>query len=164
MEYWDIYDKNRNKINKTKIRGEKLTDDEYHLVVNAWIKSDDNKFLITQRSENKAHPLMWECTGGSVVKGESTFEGALREIGEELGIEVDKDTGKFIGSALRYYVGCPDILDVWIFNSNVDIADVTIQEEEVCDVMWATKEEILKLYVDKKFEANPFFLEAINFE
>ena len=36
-EYWDIYDKNFEKINKTVKRGDKLEDDEYHLVINAWI-------------------------------------------------------------------------------------------------------------------------------
>lgn len=162
MEYWDIYDKNRNKMDKTKKRGEFLRNDEYHLVVNAWIKNDDNKFLITKRSEKKTHPLMWECTWGSILKGESTLDGAIREIKEELGIDVDKTTGKFIGTQLRYYVGCPDILDVWIFKSNVNISDVIIQKEEVCDVMWATKEEILQLFIDEKFEANSFFVEAIN--
>ena len=38
MEYWDLYDKDRNKLNKVVERGQKLSDDEYHLVVNAWLK------------------------------------------------------------------------------------------------------------------------------
>lgn len=32
-ELWDVYDKSRNKIGTIK-RGEKLNDDEFHLVVN----------------------------------------------------------------------------------------------------------------------------------
>ncbi len=38
MEYWDLYDKNRKKINKIVKRGDILKDDEYHIVVDAWIK------------------------------------------------------------------------------------------------------------------------------
>lgn len=53
MEYWDLYDKDKNKLNKTVKRGDYLSDDEYHLVVNAWIMNDKNEFLISQRSSNK---------------------------------------------------------------------------------------------------------------
>lgn len=156
-EYWDLYDKDRNKLDKVVARGDKLSDDEYHLVVNAWIKNSNNEFLITQRSENKAHPLMWECTGGSALLGETSIDAAIREIKEELGIGIDKSTGKFIGSTLRYYPNCPDILDVWVFESNVKIDDVTIQEEEVNDVMWASAEKIKELYDNGKFESNAYF-------
>lgn len=160
-EYWDLYDKNRNKLNKMVKRGDKLTDDEYHLVVNAWIKNSNNEFLITQRSENKSHPLMWECTGGSALTNETSVEAAIREIKEELGIDINKECAKFIGSTLRYYQGCPDILDVWLFTCDVDINDVTIQEEEVNNVMWASVETIKELYDNKKFEANAYFDEVL---
>lgn len=163
MEYWDLYDKNRKKINKTVKRGDPLQDDEYHLVVNAWIKNDKNEFLITQRSENKKFAFMWECTGGSVLQGETSIEGAIREVKEELGIDVEKSTGKLIGTTLRYYPNCPDIFDVWLFTSNVPLSDVKVQEEEVCNVMWASIDEIKKLREDKKFEANAFFDEVLNY-
>lgn len=160
-EYWDLYDKDRNKLEKVVKRGDKLQDDEYHLVVNAWIKNSKNEFLITRRSANKAHPLMWECTGGSAIKGESSLQAALREVKEELGVEVNPETGKFIGSTLRYYPNCPDILDVWIFESDVSINKVTIQKEEVCDVMWANAEKIKELYNGNQFEANAYFEEIV---
>ena len=104
---------------------------------------------------------MWECTGGSAIKGETSLQAALREVKEELGIEVNSETGKFIGSTLRYYPNCPDILDVWIFESNVSIDEVTIQKEEVCDVMWASSEKIKSLYDENQFEANAYFEEII---
>lgn len=161
MEYWDLYDEKRNKLNKVVKRGDKLQDDEYHIVINAWIRNSKNEFLITQRAETKKHAFMWECTGGSALKDESSLDAAIREIKEELGIDVDKSTGKLLGTTLRYYPNCPDILDVWIFTSDVSIKDVTIQEEEVCNVMWASVEKIKELYNDKKFEANAFFDEAL---
>ncbi len=164
MELWDLYDKDRNKLDKVVKRGDKLNDDEYHLVVNAWIKNDKNEFLIAQRSPNKAHPLMWECTGGSAVLGEKSIDAAIREVKEELGIRVFKKDSKYIGSTLRYYPNCPDILDVWLFKSNVDIKKVKIQEEEVNDVMWATKDKIMELYKAGKFDANVYFKEIINNE
>ncbi len=53
MEYWDLYDKDKNKLNKIVKRGDYLSDDEYHLVVNAWIMNDKNELLISQRSAKK---------------------------------------------------------------------------------------------------------------
>ena len=161
MEYWDLYDKERNKLNKIVQRGDKLQDGEYHIVVNAWIRNSKNEFLITQRSANKKYAFMWECTGGSALKGETSLDAATREVGEELGIKVDKSTGVLIGTTLRYYPNCPDIFDVWLFTSNVLIDEVTIQEEEVCNVMWASVEKIKELWAERKFEANAFFEDVL---
>jgi len=161
-EIWDLYDKNKNKLNKTVKRGDKLKFGEYHLVVNIWIKNDQNEFLITQRSINKSHPLMWECTGGSAIKGETSIDAAIREVKEELGITLSKDNATFIGNTTRYYPNCPDILDVWLFKTNISIKEIKIQKEEVNDVMWATKENIIKLYDEGKFEANAYIENVIN--
>ncbi len=161
MEYWDLYDKERNKLNKVVKRGDYLQDDEYHLVVNAWIRNLNNEFLITQRSANKSYAFKWECTGGSALKGESSLEAAIREVKEELGIDVSKCPNKLIGSTLRHYDGCPDILDVWLFECDVTLDKVITQEEEVNDVMWASQSKVRELYNEEKFEANAYFDEAI---
>lgn len=156
MELWDVYDENKNKIGKTVERGNNLIDGEYHLVVNAWIMNDNGEFLITQRAPNKTYAYMWECTGGSALMGESSLEAAMREVKEETGICVDGSTANLIGSTKRYYTGCSDILDVWIFKSNFTIDEVRIQYEEVCDAKWATSDEIRKMIEDNKFSANAF--------
>ena len=162
MEQWDIYDKNFAKTGKTICRGEKLQDDEYHLVVNAWIINKKGEFLITQRNANKSHPYMWECTGGSALQGENDIDACVREIKEELGIDINPTTAHFVGMTTRYYSGCPDILRVYTFRDNTPVTDVKIQKEEVMNVMWASKETILELYNFGKFEANAYFKEVIN--
>ena len=161
-EYWDIYNKNFEKINKRVKRGDKLEDDEYHLVINAWIVNSKGEFLITQRVATKPHPLMWECTGGSAIEGDNPLDACVREIKEEVGLDIDVKTAKHIGTTIRYYKNCPDILDVWLFKSDADISEITIQEEEVNDVMWADKKKILDLHYAGKFEANAFFGDVIS--
>ena len=161
-EYWDIYNKNFEKINKRVKRGDKLEDDEYHLVINAWIVNSKGEFLITQRVATKPHPLMWECTGGSAIEGDNPLDACVREIKEEVGLDIDVKTARHIGTTIRYYKNCPDILDVWLFKSDADISEITIQEEEVNDVMWADKEKILELHYAGKFEANAFFGDVIS--
>ena len=158
-EYWDLYDKDGNMLERKVTRGEKLLFGEYHLVINAWIKNSNNEYLITQRSKNKTHPLMWECSGGSALMNESSIDAAIREVKEELGIDVED--GLFIGRTIRYYPNCPDILDVWLFNCDKNLEEITIQKEEVNDVMWANVSKIKELYNEGKFEANPFIDEVL---
>ena len=163
VEYWDLYDKDGNKLYKTVKRGDKLNNDEYHLVVNVWIKNKNNEFLISQRSSTKAHPLMWEITGGSVLKGESSLDGALREVYEELGLKLNRNSAKFIGRANRYYPNCNDILDVWLFeidDNNMNL--ISIQKEELNDAKWASIDEIKEINENDKFLVNPYFEKIIN--
>ena len=164
IEYWNLYDYKGNKKDKIAIRGTKLNDDDFHLVVNAWIVNDNGEFLITQRCAEKSHPLMWECTGGSALIGESSLQAAIREVKEELGINVSEEDAIFIGETRRFYESCPDILHVWLFKSNEKIENIKIQEEEVNDVMWASREKILQLFKDNKFEANSFFNKVIDID
>ncbi len=159
-ELWDIYNSRGEKLGKKIYRGERLKDNEYHIVINAWVKNENNKFLITQRVATKSFPLMWETTGGSGLSGETPIESAIREVKEELGIKVYKKDSKLIGKTLRYFDGCPDIL--YVFSFTTTDKDIKIQEEEVNDYMWASKEEILELYKNNMFAANAFFLDAIS--
>ena len=161
MEYWDLYDANRRKLKKIVTRGSILNDNEFHLVVNVWIKNKNNEFLISRRAESKPHPLMWETTGGSVLLGEESVDAAVREAKEELNVNLDKSKGKLIGSAERYFEGCNNILDVWLFESNVSLNEIKLQKEEVCDCMWASSEKIKELYNKGEFDANPYFEEIV---
>lgn len=162
MEYWTLLDKNRKPINRIVKRGDTLKDTEYHLVINAWIRNKKGEYLISQRSPQKSHPLMWETTGGSALKDETSLDAAIREVQEELGIRVSKENAHLVGSTLRYYKGCPDILDVYIFQEEVDVNSIKFQEEELCGVQFATKEKIEKLLEEGKFEANAFFDRVLN--
>lgn len=145
LELWDLYDEKRNKLNKDHIRGNKLSDNEYHLVAHVWIKNDKNQYLISKRSKTKkSFPLMFECVGGSVVKGEMTMDAAIRETKEEVGVNLEKINGKFITSFVRKEY--QDIVDVYEFHYNGEPHLDLATTDEVEDVKWMTKEEIIKLF------------------
>ena len=69
-----------------------------------------------------------------------------------------------MGSTTRYFKNCPDIVDVYIFELDVSIENVIIQKEEVNDVKWMTKEEIMEIYNQGNFETTKFILEVLNFD
>ncbi len=157
MEKWDLYTKYRERTGKEHIRGEKIPEGFYHLVVAVWIRNRRGEYLISQRSANRpTFPLMWECVGGSVLKGESSREGAVREVKEEVGLDLDKDAGKLLfskirGSDDRYECKVyNDIMDVWLFEYDGDLHLEAATTDEVAACKWMTVSDIKKLYEEKK--------------
>ena len=71
---------------------------EFHLVVYAWIRGGDGRYLLTKRSPNKGYPNMWECTGGSALAGDDSLTAALREVREETGLRLDPMRGRRVTS------------------------------------------------------------------
>ncbi|MCR4031862.1 MULTISPECIES: (deoxy)nucleoside triphosphate pyrophosphohydrolase [Flavobacterium] len=49
----------------------------------------DNKILVTQRSDKMKLPLKWEFPGGKIEKNESEIDCIIREIKEEINVEVE---------------------------------------------------------------------------
>lgn len=44
---------------------------------------------------------MWECVGGSVVKGEDSLQGAIREAKEEVGVDLMPENGQVLFTKIR---------------------------------------------------------------
>lgn len=143
MELWDILDEAGNKTGKTIERGKPMEKDEYHLLVHVWIKNSNGEYLITKRAANKTHlPNMWETTVGAAVIGDDSLKAALREVKEEIGINLSPTKGTCLFRLKRQHHDLHDLVDVWLFNEEVDISEVIYQPEEVCGVKWATPEQI----------------------
>ena len=154
MELWDLYTEDRKITGKEHIRGEELPENMYHLVVHVWIKNSKGEYLISQRSANRpTFPLMWECVGGSVLKGESSIDGAIREAKEEVGVELLPDNGKLVFSKNRKNIDGKrfnDILDVWLFQHDGDVILKNATTDEVEQTVWMNKNQILDLLKQNK--------------
>ena len=150
MELWDLYTENRVKTGETHIRGNALPKDKYHLVVHAWIKNSDGKYLISQRSETRpSNPLKYECVGGSVLKDESSIGEEIREVKEEVGIDLTPEMGKLIFSEVRKTIDGKvfnDIRDVWLFKYDGEVNLKNATTDEVKEAKWMTIDEIYELY------------------
>ena len=139
-EMWDLIDSNKNKTGITYERncGTPIPKDMYHLAVEIWTLKPNGEILLTQRHPNKNYGLMWEATGGSVLAGESSIQGAVRELYEETGIKVNDNELTYIGDI----VGDTYIMDEYVHILETDDIDLNLQPEEVVDAMWVTKEEL----------------------
>lgn len=155
METWDILDENGNMTGKTITRGENLEDGEYHLVVHIWIINDKGEILIQKRPKNlKFASGKWAITGGSAIQGEDSITAACREAKEELGIDINP-----IYKPISHKRNS-DFTDIWVVKQEINLGDVKLQKEEVCDVKWVTIEELRDMihkgefyrYSDKYFD------------
>lgn len=154
-EIWDLYNEKRELLCKDHIRGEQLPIDAYHIVVHAWIRNSKGEYLISQRSINRpTYPLMWECVGGSVIKGEDSLQGAIRETKEEVGIDLLPENGQVLFTKVRKIIDGKvfnDIMDVWLFlyDGEVDLDNATT--DEVAQVAWMNRNRIKELDDAKMF-------------
>ena len=140
MELWDIYDKDRNKTGRTMKRGEPMKDGDYHLVVHICIFSSDGKMLIQQRQPFKdGWSNLWDITvGGSSVAGDTSIDAAVREVREEVGIQLSPaELRKTM--TIDFGHGFDDFYTV---TKDVDISSLKLQYEEVQQVKWADADEI----------------------
>ena len=88
-EYWDIYDKDRRKTGRFQERGKPpASPEDYHLVVEIWLRNSKGEVLLTKRHPEKHYGGLWECTGGSVLAGEESLAAAMREVKEEIGVDL----------------------------------------------------------------------------
>ena len=144
MELWDLYTENREPTGRIHVRGEVIPDGYYHLVVHVWIQNSKGEYLISQRAASRPTcPLMWECVGGSVLAGETSLEGALREAKEEVGLDLSPDSGRVIlAKTLSSY---SDIVDVWLFRYDNDVSLRNATTDEVAQVQWMTPVQVREL-------------------
>ena len=97
---------------------------------------------------------MWECVDGSVIKGEDSLQGALREVKEEVGVDLLPEKGHVILSDIKkieFGKVVNKIVDVWLFeyDGEVDLSNATT--DEVAQVAWMGRSQIKEL-----FDANMF--------
>jgi 8-oxo-dGTP diphosphatase len=130
-EVWDAYDQDGNKLGFDLFRGEPIPLDTYHIVVEVYTVTENNEVLITQRHQNKPWALKWEVTGGSILKGETAEQGAIRELREETGIEVKASDLNLVCSCS--YKNGNSIYKCYIVFINKEKTKIRLQEGETID-------------------------------
>jgi 8-oxo-dGTP diphosphatase len=155
-EYWDVYDSDRRLTGRTHKREIKLPDGDFHVVVRAWIVNSSGDCLITRRALNKiGYPGMWEIPSGSVIAGESSLVGVLREAKEESGIVLLPENGTVFSA----YKRGDTFYDNYLFRQEFDLADVVLQDGETIDARKMTIPEIREMMARGEFIGTDVFPE-----
>ena len=105
-------------------------------VVASIIKNGEGKILITQRNLKKSQGGLWEFPGGKIEKGETREEAIIREIKEELTIEINVES--YLGEKVFEY---PEkSINLIALNCRVKSGNIYLTEHE--EARWVEKEEL----------------------
>ena len=129
-ETWDLVTVNRDKTGLFHRRGDDVPRNLYHIVVEVWTVIDNHMILMTQRHKDKPWGLLWECTGGSILTGETSLQGAIREVREEIGLAVTEGNLELVYN----YIGDDSIYDVYVnYSTKEEVQNIVMEEYEVID-------------------------------
>ena len=106
------------------------------LKVTCAIIIQNGKMLITQRGADSDHPLQWEFPGGKVTENESEEDCIIREIREELNIEL---VILLRMTPVEYDYGFK-LIQLIPFLCEIESDEIRLNEHH--DFKWVTEEQI----------------------
>lgn len=145
-ELWDVYDINKQKIGKLAERDVyQFEKGEFHIAVHAVILNSKNEILISKRAPTKnMFPELWEINGGSILAGETSCQGIIRELKEELGIILKEEEAVFYKTVVSTKK-CPTLKDYWCFRKSIPIEEIKFTDNEATEAKWVTWKEYEKM-------------------
>ena len=152
MEYIDIFDENNNPTGEIKEKTKAHEEGNFHRTAHIWIMNNKKELLLQKRSPTKkSHPNCWDISGAGHIRArETVIEGAIRELKEELGIEVKETDLKFI-SVVKSTKN-PQNQEfgyVYLLESNNKIKDYVFEDDEVSEVKYVYFEDLEKMVEDR---------------
>lgn len=146
MEYLQVFDENKNILNEKISREDKFTlkDGKHFMVVIIFIENSEGKFLLQQTSSNRNSCIA--TTGGHVTYGDDGFKTVIKEVKEELGLNLLSSEFNYVDT-YDYKNG---FLEIYYVKKDIDINKLKLQEEEVEEVNWYSIDEIKDLIKDDK--------------
>jgi len=134
-ELIDIYDENNNLTGIIKSRNEAHREGLWHRQINICIYNSKGEILLQLRSKDKMiYPDMWDISvAGHIGTGEEPIHAALRETGEETGLNAKEEDLHFykIRADQKGDVNMKEFLYIYLLKYDGDIANLKIQKEEL---------------------------------
>ncbi len=130
----------------------------WHKCVHIWIVNHKGEILLQKRSPQKAtNPNKWTtATSGHLSAGDSSTEGAMRELSEEIGLNVNENELEYLFTVKESDVNNnqkkqiieKEFTDVYLIRKDIAIANLKLQEEEVSSVKWFSPDEFKKMVIE----------------
>ena len=160
-EYFDILDENGNKTGKIKLRTEVHRDGDWHKAIHIWIINDKGDILLQRRSADKdSNPNMIDIScAGHLTAGDDSLNGAIRELKEELNMDIEPEELQFIKTLKRSSKYTETFInnefdDLYILRTDKKIDDMKYQEEEISEIFYVPYKEFKILFnmFDNEFD------------
>ena len=105
---------------------------------------------------------MWDISvAGHISSGEDSKTGAIREIKEEIGMDVLESDLKFLGTVVQEFVLNDgtyidnELNDTYLITLDTNNQKLQIQEEELDKLQWISISELKKWVIEKRSDLVP---------
>lgn len=139
-EYLDVLTDTGAKTGQTKSRKLVHQDGDWHQTVHIWIINSRGDILLQRRAlEKESHPGQLDIScAGHISAGDSALDSALRELHEELGLELAESDLEHIGAVKSARTDEPKYLnneftEIYLVRRDFDPAILKLQPEEVSE-------------------------------
>ena len=140
-EYIDILNDSGKISGKTCLKSDAHKNGFFHQSAHIWIFDKNKNILIQKRASDKdTFPNLWDISvAGHISSGELPIDAAIREVEEEVGIEITNNQLQYIGTSTNKVSHKIDLIDyelhhVYICCINFNIETLKIQQEEVAKI------------------------------
>jgi isopentenyl-diphosphate delta-isomerase len=137
-EQYDVLDENGNKTGEVLPKSVVHERELRHASVFIWIYNNNSEILLQHRSKDKkSFPNVWDVSvAGHISAGDEPLETAVREIEEEVGLKVSPSELKQVDFTYDTPIWLPDKTHpefcwVYILHREINLKDITIQQEEL---------------------------------
>ena len=150
-ELIDVLDNKGNKTGIIKKKSDIKKDGDYHRAIAVLVINNNNEILMQKRSSRKRiYPNLWSIfVKGHVQSGESSIDACIRELSEEIGINIEQDELKYLYTIFEEVIDNDYIerifYDTYILRKDFNLNDITIQEEELSDIKLVNYDEVISL-------------------
>ena len=159
MELLDVYNndgKRTGKVIERENNNISLNEDEHMAVAIVYIENDNNEFLIQKTSKLKDRDYC--VTAGHVQHNEEPIDTIIREVKEELGIDISNENIIDLG----YMLVDNPIRFIFYLKKNININNLVLQEDEVDSVSYMNEVEIRNLISEGHMhKAHSYILDRI---
>ena len=150
-ELIDVLDENGNKTGIVKKKADIKRDGDCHRAISVLIFDDNNNLLLQRRSAyKKFFANLWSIfLKGHVQAGETSIDACIREIKEEIGLDINPDELRYVYTIFEEHRDNDYIerifFDTFFLKKKFSLNDITIQEEELSDVKLLSIDDTLEL-------------------
>lgn len=163
MELFDILDEEGNKTGIAKPKLAVHRQGLWHRVAHIWLVNSKGEILLQQRSARmENYPSLWDISvAGHIASREGSIQGALREIKEEIGVDLDVSQLELIGTVKHKVVLNKgtyfdnEFSDVYLVKLDLDINNFLRREEEVAALQWMPIAEFKRWVQEKRPDLVP---------
>ncbi|WP_261134104.1 NUDIX domain-containing protein [Bacillus sp. Marseille-Q3570] len=143
-ELLKIYDDQRNPLGvatREEVHRVGFWHETFHCWITSLISSQYYIFLQIRSNQKKDYPNLLDITAAGHILADETIEDGIREVNEEIGIDVTLDELKTVGE-IESCITTEGMIDkeiahVFLYDKLMNLDDFTLQEEEVSGIVKA---------------------------